>query len=80
MMKLLTSEQVQEILGVGKDWLNSRVQKKEIPCIKLGHYVRFDPSDIKELIVKYKKDSLKIESEHRRKLRSRKPMEDLWQK
>ena len=82
MQKLLTREQVQEILGVGKDWLRKRVERNEIICISLGHYVRFDPSDIRAFIVKCKnkEDSLTLESEGKRMLRGRKPREDLWQK
>lgn len=82
MNRLLTPIEVQDILGVGKDWLNTRVKNQEIISIKLGHYVRFDPRDIEAFIVKYKskKDSLKLESEGKRKLRGRKPREDLWQK
>jgi predicted DNA-binding transcriptional regulator AlpA len=80
MTKLLNASEVQGILGVGKDWLNARVKNNEIPHLKLGHYLRFDPRDIQDYIAGLKQGSLKNESVKIRKLRSRIPKEDLWQK
>lgn len=40
--KLLTIEELAELLGVPKSWIYRRTCQKEIPFIKLGNYVRFD--------------------------------------
>jgi excisionase family DNA binding protein len=44
--KLLTIKQVQEILGVGRDFIYSRIKTGQLKSIKLGKYRRFRETDI----------------------------------
>ena len=40
--RLLSIEELAELLGVPKSWLYRRTCLDEIPHLKLGRYVRFD--------------------------------------
>lgn len=44
--RLLTAEQVAEILGVPASWIYEQARKGRIPHIKLGRYVRFRHSAV----------------------------------
>ncbi len=46
--KLLTVEQMAEILQVPKSWIYHRTRQGQaaIPFIRLGAYVRFDPDEV----------------------------------
>jgi len=54
MEKLIDIKQIQEILGVGKDWIFERVKRGELQSHKLGRYLRFKASDIETLIENHK--------------------------
>ena len=40
--KLLSIEELAELLGVPKSWIYRRTSLGEIPYLKLGRYVKFD--------------------------------------
>src|SRR4051794_18290799 len=42
--------EVAERLGMPRSWVYKQVQARTIPCYKLGHYVRFRPSEIEEWV------------------------------
>lgn len=44
--RLLTIEEVAELLQVSTDWLYRQVERKRIPAVKLGARVRFRPKEI----------------------------------
>jgi excisionase family DNA binding protein len=46
--QLLTVEQVAERLQVPRTWVYKHL--KEIPYIKLGKYLRFEPSELESLL------------------------------
>lgn len=46
--KLLTVEELAEQLNVPLSWVYTRTRLKQIPFVKLGRYVRFDPEKINE--------------------------------
>ena len=50
-MKLVTADVIAERLGVKVSWVMSRTrlrcpEQERIPCIRLGHYVRFIVEDV----------------------------------
>jgi excisionase family DNA binding protein len=51
---LLTVEQVAAILGMRKSWVYERTLRGEIPCVKLGALLRFDPEDISRYVEAHK--------------------------
>lgn len=50
MGRLLTINEVSEILGVKISWIRSAVKKKQIKCIKLNRLIRFRQEDIYALM------------------------------
>jgi excisionase family DNA binding protein len=49
-MALLTPEQVAEILSVSPEWVRECARRGDIASIKLGHYRRFEQSDVDAFI------------------------------
>ena len=47
-MKLMDISQLSEMLNVKKKTIYDWVHKRQIPYIKLGHLLRFDPNDIEK--------------------------------
>lgn len=43
---LLTAEETARVLGVDANWLLIRARRREVPFVKLGKYVRFDPQAV----------------------------------
>jgi excisionase family DNA binding protein len=62
---LLTVEQVAAILGVRKSWVYERTRHGEIPCVKLGGLLRFDPKDLPRWVEAHKRGVSKNDSESR---------------
>lgn len=46
MAKLLTVEAVAELVGLSTTWVYRRVERGEIPHLKLGRAVRFDLDEL----------------------------------
>ncbi len=44
--KLVGAEAVAAQLGVPVSWVRASARRGEIPHVRLGHYVRFDPSEV----------------------------------
>lgn len=38
---LMESDEVAAYIGVPTSWVRARARRNEIPCVRLGHYVRF---------------------------------------
>ena len=49
-LRLLTPEDVCELLQVKIDWLHDACQKGRFPFVKLGRQLRFRPDDVKAVI------------------------------
>ena len=43
---LVDAEAAAQLLGVPKSWVLARAREGGLPCVKLGHYTRFSPSDL----------------------------------
>lgn len=39
--RLLTSEQISELLSIPANWFEEAARRDEIPCVRVGKYVRF---------------------------------------
>jgi len=48
MEKLLSVEDVAEVLGVKKSWVYNKVRTNQIPHIKLSKYVRFSEQTLEK--------------------------------
>lgn len=44
--ELLTAVEAGRLLGVDASWLLLRARRREIPYVKLGKYLRFDPDAV----------------------------------
>jgi len=45
----LTSEQLAQVLGVHKSWVQDRVTAKSLPHHRVGRFVRFTPADVRAI-------------------------------
>jgi excisionase family DNA binding protein len=45
----LSSEQLAEVLGVSKSWIQDRVTDKTLPHHRVGRLVRFTPADVQAI-------------------------------
>ena len=52
---LLDISEVSRILGVPKSWLYEKTRRREIPHLKLGKYLKFDPRDIEKFVGKMRR-------------------------
>ena len=46
--RLIDAKAASELLGVPHTWLLAQARERRIPHHRLGHYVRFDPEDLRE--------------------------------
>jgi excisionase family DNA binding protein len=44
--RLLTADEVAELLNVPVRWVRDKTREGVIPCVPLGRYVRFDRDDV----------------------------------
>lgn len=54
-MKLLSFKEACEYLNVTEPWMRLKIREKRIPYIKLGRLIKFQKSDLDNLIVLNKK-------------------------
>lgn len=47
---LWTVQDIMRVLGVKKSWVYERTASGELPHIRLGAYIRFDPEDVRRYI------------------------------
>ena len=47
---LLSAEQAAKLWDLPKTWISEAARRGELPCVRLGHYVRFRPEDLEEFI------------------------------
>lgn len=54
METLLTPDEVSALLKIPKSWLYGRIHSRTLPfpMVKIGHYVRFPESGVKDFIAK----------------------------
>lgn len=45
--KMWTAQQVAEFLQASRSWVYARAEAAEIPCIRIGGLLRFDPETIR---------------------------------
>jgi excisionase family DNA binding protein len=52
MEKLLTAEEVAQLLNVSAAWVYDHADRKQpaIPCVRLGRSVRFRPEDVRTFV------------------------------
>jgi len=52
---LLNTKQAANRLGVLVSWISEKTRKGELPCVHLGHYIRFKPEDLDQYIKDHRK-------------------------
>lgn len=52
---LLTAEQAAERWEVPVSWIRDMARRGELPCVHLGHYIRFKPDDLDQFIKDHRK-------------------------
>ncbi len=52
---LLDAKRAANHLGVPVSWVREKARCGELPCVHLGHYVRYKPEDLDEYIQDLKK-------------------------
>lgn len=52
---LLSAEQAAKLWDVPKTWIGEAARRGELPCVRLGHYVRFKPEDLQAYVEAQKK-------------------------
>jgi len=58
--RLLDAPEVSERLGVPLSWVRDAARRNAIPHVRLGRYVRFDPSDIERWIEEQKQPAIRL--------------------
>jgi excisionase family DNA binding protein len=48
--RLMTSREAAERLCMSHEWLRKKVQRREVPFVRLGRYVRFTEAHLAEII------------------------------
>ncbi len=48
--RLMTSQEAAERLCMSHEWLRKKVQRREVPFVRLGRYVRFTEAHLAEII------------------------------
>ena len=48
--KLLTVEEVAALLAVAESWVYRKARENGLPFVKIGKYVRFDRTDLREYV------------------------------
>ena len=55
-LKLLYStKEAAHLLGVPETWLGRAARQGLVPCVRMGHYVNFNPEDLRAFIGKLRK-------------------------
>lgn len=49
-VSLMTSKEAAERLCMSHEWLRKKVQRREVPFVRLGRYVRFTEAHLVEII------------------------------
>jgi excisionase family DNA binding protein len=44
--RLGTAEEVAELLGVPVGWVREATRRGDVPCVRLGRYVRYDRDEV----------------------------------
>ena len=52
---LLNTKRAANRLGVPVSWIREMARKGELPCVHLGHYIRFKPEDLDQYIKDHRK-------------------------
>src|SRR5215470_10908936 len=47
---LLSAAEAAKLWDVPKTWISEAARRGELPSVRLGHYVRFQPEDLEEFI------------------------------
>jgi excisionase family DNA binding protein len=50
-LRLFTIQEAADVLRIPISWLYERTRKNEIPCRRLGKYVRFTENDLQEIVL-----------------------------
>jgi excisionase family DNA binding protein len=53
--RLISSETAAERWEVPKTWIEEKARRGELPCVKLGHYLRFRTIDLERFIKEHRK-------------------------
>ena len=57
--RLLTAEDIAELLGVPKTWVYEQARKGLLPCVQLGRYRRFRREAVEEWVAKQERNGAK---------------------
>ena len=52
---LLTADQAAERWGVPVSWIRDMARRGELPCVHLGHYIRFKFEDLDQFVIDHRK-------------------------
>ena len=48
--RLISAKEAAKRWDVPKTWIEEKARKGELPCVRLGYYVRFNPDDLEKFI------------------------------
>jgi len=52
---LLNTKRAANHLGVAVSWVREKARRGDLPCVHLGHYLRFKPEDLDQYIKDHRK-------------------------
>ena len=54
---LYSTKEAAHLLGVPETWLGRAARQGLVPCVRMGHYVNFNPEDLKAFIEKLREEN-----------------------
>ena len=54
---LYNTKEAASLLGVPETWLGRAARQGLVPCVRMGHYVNFNPEDLRAFIAKLRKEN-----------------------
>ena len=53
--ELLSAEAAAKRWNIPKSWISDMARRGELPCVRLGHYIRFKPEDLDRFVKEHRK-------------------------
>lgn len=53
--RLLDAKEAAKLWNVPQSWIGDMARRGDLPCVRLGHYIRFKPEDLDRFVLEHRK-------------------------
>lgn len=53
--RLLDAKEAAKLWNVPQSWIGDMARRGDLPCVRLGHYIRFKPEDLDRFVKEHRK-------------------------